>query len=192
MRRIFLFVCLCLLLPVYAWSVSDNKAKQIADINFENGTASDNLGNVIVEALNGASVVSDDIRQGKVLSFDADLKGCLQLKGDILSDEMTISFFGKREDIDPNANWRMFLALYADDGSNIYLTPKTSWGNDSYIVIDNKPYICNTSKGVRTYVRWKILGRNVFPFYDICGIIHSYCCSGEYYCMQYGSFWMEP
>ena len=78
MRRIFLFVCLCLLLPVYAWSVSDNKAKQIADINFENGTASDNLGNVIVEALNGASVVSDDIRQGKVLSFDADLKGCLQ------------------------------------------------------------------------------------------------------------------
>ena len=135
-----LFVCLCFLLPIYAWSVSDNKAKQIADINFEDGTASDNLGNVIAETLNGASVISDDIRQGKVLSFDADLKGCLQLKGDILSDEMTISFFGKREDIDPNANWRMFLALYADDGSNIYLTPKTSWGDDSYIVIDNKPY----------------------------------------------------
>ncbi len=32
----------------------------------------------------------------------------------------------------------------------------------------------------------------MFFFYDICGIIHSYCCSGEYYCMQYGSFWMEP
>ena len=140
MRRMSLFVCLCFLLPIYAWSVSDNKAKQIADINFENGTVSDNLGNVIAETLNGASVISDDIRQGKVLSFDADLKGCLQLKGDILSDEMTISFFGKREDIDPNANWRMFLALYADDGSNIYLTPKTTWGNDSYIVIDNKPY----------------------------------------------------
>lgn len=140
MKRTILFICLSYLLPVCVWSTVDNKAKPIADINFEDGTVSDCLGNVVADALNGASVVSDDMRQGKVLYFDADSKGCLQLKGDVLSDEMTISFFGKREDIDPNANWRMFLALYADDGSNIYLTPKTSWGNDSYIVIDNKPY----------------------------------------------------
>lgn len=65
MRRMSLFVCLCFLLPICAWSVSDNKAKQIADINFEDGTASDNLGNVIAETLNGASVISDDIRQEK-------------------------------------------------------------------------------------------------------------------------------
>ena len=43
MRRMSLFVCLCFLLPIYAWSVSDNKAKQISDINFENGTVSEDV-----------------------------------------------------------------------------------------------------------------------------------------------------
>lgn len=140
MKRTTLFICLCFLLPLYAWSAIDNKTKQVADIDFENGTTTDRLENIVAEALNGASVVQDDIRQGKVLRFNADSKGCLQLKGNVLSDEITISFWGKREDADPGANWRMFLALYADDGSNIYLTPKTSWGNNSYIVLDNKPY----------------------------------------------------
>ena len=140
MKKIAIFLCLILLFPVCAWSNAADEALPVADIDFEDGTEADRLGNIVSEALNGASVVSDDIRQGSVLRFDAASKGCLQLKGDILSDEMTISFFGKREDVDPSANWRMFLALYADDGSNIYLTPKTTWGDNSYVVLDNKPY----------------------------------------------------
>ena len=83
MKRTILFICLSYLLPVCVWSTVDNKAKPIADINFEDGTVSDCLGNVVADALNGASVVSDDMRQGKVLYFDADSKGCLQLKGDV-------------------------------------------------------------------------------------------------------------
>lgn len=140
MRKTVLFICLCFLLPGNIWSSVDSDAKHFAEINFEDGTTTDRLGNIIAEALNGADVVQDDVRHGKVLRFSADSKGCLQLKGNVLSDEITISFWGKREDVDATANWRMFLAMYADDGSNIYLTPKTSWGSNSYIVMDNKPY----------------------------------------------------
>lgn len=140
MKITSILVSLFAILPLAGWPMTASEARQIADIDFEDGTATDRLGNVTVELLNEAEIVSDDNRNGKVATFVADKKGCLKLGGNVLSDEMTFSFFGRREDADPSANWRMFLALYGDDGSAIYLTPKTTWSNYSYLVLDNKPY----------------------------------------------------
>jgi hypothetical protein len=114
--------------------------EQLVSINFESGTVADALGNVAPEAGNGAIVVDDNNRIGKVLKFDAQQKGYLELPSEVLSDTLTISFWGKREDVNPEDPWRMFLALYAPDGSNIYLTPRTSWGESSYLILENKFY----------------------------------------------------
>lgn len=114
--------------------------KQYADINFENGTSSDSLGNANTVLQNGATVVSDAGRGGKVVQFTAELKGNLQFTNSPLNDSLTISFWFKREALDPTENWRMMFAFYAADGSNVYLTPKTSWGDGVYLIYDNRPF----------------------------------------------------
>ena len=114
--------------------------KQYANINFEDGTSSDNLGNAATVLQNGAMVVSDADRGSKVVQFNADLKGNLKFTNSPLKDSMTISFWFKREAVDPTESWRMMFAFYAADGSNVYFTPKTKWGDGAYLVYDNKSF----------------------------------------------------
>jgi len=114
--------------------------KQYANINFEDGTSSDNLGNAATVLQNGATVLSDAYRGSKVVQYNADLKGNLKFTNSPLKDSMTISFWFKREAVDPTESWRMMFAFYAADGSNVYFTPKTSWGDGAYLVYDNKPF----------------------------------------------------
>jgi O-glycosyl hydrolase len=128
------------LFPAVNHAGNYGKYSQFAKIDFENGTSRDALDNLTSFLLNGAVVVPDEERAGKVLQFSAETKGCLKLDGNPLSDTISIAFWGKREDANPSGLWRMFFAWYADDGSNIYLTPLTSWGSNSYLIMDNKPY----------------------------------------------------
>ena len=115
------------------------KYSQVAEFDFENGT-DDLYNNISSTALNGARIVYDEERKGNVLSFSAENKGCLRLDTNPLSDTLSISFWGKREDTAPMGSWRMFMAFYAEDGSNLYLTPLTSWGNNSYLILEHKGY----------------------------------------------------
>jgi O-glycosyl hydrolase len=111
-----------------------------ADIDFENGTSKDALNHVTATMLNNAAIVPDAERGGKVLQFSAYSKGCLKIEDYPLPDTVSLSFWGKREDDHPLGLWRMFFAWYAGNGSNIYLTPLTSWGDNSYLIMDHKPY----------------------------------------------------
>lgn len=111
-----------------------------ADINFENGTTSDSQGNATLALQNGATIVSDTERGSKVVQFKAESKGNLKFINSPLKDSMTISFWYKREALDPSECWRMIFAFYADDGSNVFFTPKTTWGDLSYLIFDNKPF----------------------------------------------------
>jgi len=134
------------ILPLFSFLLSVSYAqnygsfKQYANINFEDGTPSDNLGNAVTVLQNGATVVTDADRGSKVVQFTADLKGNLKFNNSPLKDSMTISFWFKREAIDQTESWRMMFAFYAADGSNVYFSPKTTWGEGAYLVYDNKPY----------------------------------------------------
>jgi O-glycosyl hydrolase len=127
-------------LPAIIYAGSYGKYNQFAGIDFENGTSGDALNNLTSTLLNGATVVPDEERGGKVLQFSAETKGCLKLDINPLADTVTVAFHGKREDLNPSGLWRMFFAWYAEDGSNIYLTPLTSWGSNTFLIMDNKPY----------------------------------------------------
>ncbi len=140
MKKAILHLFLLLGFPALTLAFSYGKYAQLADFGFENGTSTDALGNISSTLLNGAEIVDDVQRGGKVLRFSSDTKGCLRLDTNPLSDTLTVSFWGKREDINPSGAWRMFMALYANDGSNIYLTPLTSWNANSYLIMENKPY----------------------------------------------------
>jgi len=121
---------------------------QYADINFENGTVSDALGNANAVLQNGAAIVDDTERGNKVVQFNADQKGNIKFNNSPLNDEMTIAFWFKREDTDPLVNWRMIFAFYAANGSNVYFTPRTSWGENAYLIYNNTPFsIYKTAMG---------------------------------------------
>lgn len=122
--------------------------KQYADINFENGTVSDALGNANATLQNGAAIIDDIDRGNKVVQFNADQKGNIRFNNSPLNDEMTIAFWFKREETDPLVNWRMMFAFYAADGSNVYFTPRTSWGENAYLIYNNAPFsIYKTTMG---------------------------------------------
>lgn len=122
--------------------------RQYADINFENGTVSDALGNANTVLQNGATIVDDTERGNKVVQFNAAQKGNIKFNNSPLNDEMTIAFWFKREDTDPLVNWRMMFAFYAADGSNVYFTPRTSWGENAYLIYNNAPFsIYKTTMG---------------------------------------------
>jgi O-glycosyl hydrolase len=134
------FIVLGMFLFSLCTLAKEENYRQWIDIDFDDMTANDALNNGSASLLNGAAIVNDAERSGGVLQVSAENKSCLKLNDIILPDTLTIAFWGKREDTDPSQNWRMFFALYADDGSNIYLTPKTTWNANSYLIIDNKPY----------------------------------------------------
>ncbi len=140
MKKRLINIFLLLILSLSIFSVNYGPHTQWANIDFEDDTSADVLGNAASTLMNGANVVPDAERGGKVLQFSATTKGCLRLDTSPISDTLSISFWGKREDTDPSGCWRMFLALYANDGSNIYLTPLTSWNSNSYLIVENKAY----------------------------------------------------
>ena len=114
---------------------------QYANIDFENGTSEDSLGNAVAVLQNGAQIVTDPDRDGSlVVKFDASTKGNLSFENNPLNDSITITFWFKREAIDPNEHWRMFFAFYADDGSNVYFTPKTPWFNETSMILYSKVF----------------------------------------------------
>lgn len=135
-----------ILIPILLFSICILNAqnyglyKQYADINFENGTSVDMLGNATNLLQNGATVVADGDRGGKVVQFTAELKGNLKFLTSPLKDSMTIAFWFKREAVDPTEQWRMMFAFYATDGSNVYFTPKTSWNEYATLIYDNRPF----------------------------------------------------
>jgi len=114
--------------------------KQYATIDFEDGTVGDKLGNAACQLQNDASIVEDTERGGKVVQFIASQKGNIKFINSPLNDSLTIAFWFKREAEDPAENWRMMFAFYAADGSNVYFTPKTSWGENTYLVYNNIPF----------------------------------------------------
>jgi O-glycosyl hydrolase len=113
--------------------------RQYAQIDFDNGTSEDSLGNAVALLQNGAQIVADPDRDGSLVAkFDASTKGNLSFNNDPLNDSITIAFWFKREAEDTNELWRMFFAFYADDGSNVYFTPKTPWFGETSMIFDNK------------------------------------------------------
>lgn len=114
--------------------------KKFADIDFENGTGDDIMGNAVTILANGATVTNDTDRKSKVMQFNAAQKGYLQFRNSPLNDEMTLSFWFKQEDYSTESAWQMMFAFYAPDGSNIYYTPLTPWNSNSYFILDNKEY----------------------------------------------------
>ncbi len=114
--------------------------KQFAHIDFEDGTATDLLGNAITILQNGASIVTDDDGRNKVVQFHAETKGNLKFENSPINDSLTICFWFKREAANPSENWRMMFAFYAEDGSNIYFTPKTPWYEEASLIYDSKDF----------------------------------------------------
>ena len=109
-----------------------------AHFDFENG-ATDEMGNVEATASNLTYEYDSELGMN-VMKFNASNKGNLKLNTYPLAQQMTISLWFNRQDVDPTACWRMIFAWYADDGSCIYLTPRTTWGESVFLVADNKPY----------------------------------------------------
>lgn len=114
--------------------------KQFVDMNFETAGVLDNLNNTSALLQNGATVVMDSERNSNVVQFTAEQKGNLRFMTSPLNDTITIAFWYKREAIDPQENWRMMFAFYAADGSNLFFTPKTSWGEGAFMIYDLKPF----------------------------------------------------
>jgi O-glycosyl hydrolase len=156
-----------LVLPILIFFLSVSHAqnygsfKQYANINFEDGTSNDNLGNAVTVLQNGATVVTDVDRGSKVVQYTADSKGNLKFISSPLKDSMTIAFWFKREVVDPTECWRMMFAFYATDGSNVYFSPKTTWGDGAYFVYDNKPFTIYQSVAANTVIN------NVWTHYAI-------------------------
>lgn len=140
MKKIISVIILFLIAITPVIARNYGEYKQYADIDFENGTAGDILGNAAAVLGNGARVVDDTDRNGKVMQFNAAQKGYLKFTESPLNDEMTLSFWCKQEDYAVNSFWQMMFAFYAEDGSNIYCTPLTSWNNNAYLIFDNKEY----------------------------------------------------
>lgn len=109
-----------------------------AHFNFEN-EATDAMGNVQATASNLSYEYDSDLGMN-VMKFNGADKGNLKLDTYPLSKQMTISLWFNRQDLDETACWQMIFAWYAPDGSNIFLTPKTNWGAEAYLVADNKAY----------------------------------------------------
>lgn len=114
--------------------------RKYAVINFEDGTATDTMGNIEADLLNGAWVSDDADRGGKVARFSSATRASLRLLTSPLNDTMTLSFWFKRQDGEPTDPWRMIFAFIADDGSDLYLTPRTTWNDKLYLISDNKPF----------------------------------------------------
>ncbi len=122
--------------------------KQFVNVDFETTGIFDDLNNTTLSLQNGASVVFDSERNSKVVQFVASQKGNLKFTNSPLNDTITIAFWYKREALDANEAWRMMFSFYANDGSNVYFTPKTTWNNNAYLVSDFKSFaIYNTLQG---------------------------------------------
>lgn len=128
------------LIPMLIHATNYGDYRQLAHIDFENQTVEDRLDNVTASLKNGAEIVFDDARQGYVAKYQSASKGHVSIDEIELADVFSISFWGKMENAKTSDFWRMFIALYAEDGSNIYLTPLTSWNQNSYVIMENKPY----------------------------------------------------
>lgn len=139
MKKTFLLILL-LFITISLSAQNYGAYKQYATIDFEDGTVDDQLGNAGCLLQNGASIVNDPERGGKVVQFTASQKGNIKFSSSPLNDSLTIAFWYKREAEDPAENWRMMFAFYAADGSNVYFTPKTSWGENAYLVYNSIPY----------------------------------------------------
>jgi len=114
--------------------------KQFAVIDFEDYTANDTMGNVDTDLLNGVLISEDADRGGKVARFNGTTGASLKLPGVPVRDSMTLSFWFKRQAADPADPWRMIFALFAPDGSDVYLTPRTSWNDKAHLISDDKPF----------------------------------------------------
>lgn len=110
-----------------------------AHFNFEN-EATDAMGNVQATASNLSYEYDSDLGMN-VMKFNGADKGNLKLDTYPLSKQMTISLWFNRQDLDETACWQMIFAWYAPDGSNVFLTPKTNWGDGAYLIADNKVYL---------------------------------------------------
>lgn len=132
------FGAFCFLSVPIARAAEYGDYKLFAHFNFENG-ANDVLGNVKATGI-GLKYDYDSDLGMNVMSFDAADMGNLQLNTNPVKDEMTVSLWFNRQDIDETACWRMIFSWYAPDGSSIYLTPRTSWGDQVFLVADNKSY----------------------------------------------------
>lgn len=109
-----------------------------AHFNFEND-ATDVMGNVQTTASNLSYEYDADLGMN-VMKFNASNKGNLKLDTYPLSKQMTISLWFNRQGVDETACWQMIFSWYALDGSCIYLTPRTSWGTEAFLVVDNRSY----------------------------------------------------
>jgi len=136
-KTLSILIVSCIIAHAYSQNYGDYRL--YADINFENGTADDSQGNSQVVLLNGATVTTDADRTGKVLYCPSATKGALKFNNSPLHDQMTISFWFKRQD-SSNTNWRMMFSFTAANGSKVYFTPHTTWSESSYLVYDNQAY----------------------------------------------------
>lgn len=109
-----------------------------AHFNFENG-ANDLMDNVAATGFNLTYEYDSDLGMN-VMGFQAGNQGYLKLDTNPVEDEMTVSLWFKRQDIDETACWRMIFSWYAPDGSNIYLTPRTSWGTETFLIAENRQF----------------------------------------------------
>ena len=109
-----------------------------AHFNFEN-EATDVQGNVQATASNLSYEFDSELGMN-VMKFNASNKGNLKLDTYPLAKQMTVSLWFNRQDVDPAACWRMILAWYAPDNSSLYMTPRTSWGTEAFVVADNKQF----------------------------------------------------
>jgi basic membrane lipoprotein Med (substrate-binding protein (PBP1-ABC) superfamily) len=140
-RVLILIVCITgLAMAAGAQAQSYGLNKKYVVIDFEDGTATDTMGNIEADLLNGAWVDNDTERGGKVARFSSATRASLRLLTSPLNDTMTLSFWFKRLDGDPADPWRMIFAFIAEDGSDLYLTPRTAWNDKLYLISDNKPF----------------------------------------------------
>ena len=134
----FLFMAMFLFNGMSLGAVNYGNYNLFAHFDFENG-ATDLMGNV--EATTSNLSYEYDAELGmNVMKFEGSNKGNLKLDTYPLSKQMTISLWFNRQDLDESACWQMIFAWYAPDGSNIFLTPRTNWGPEVYLIADNRAY----------------------------------------------------
>ncbi|MEG2243746.1 MAG: hypothetical protein RSC87_09770, partial [Muribaculaceae bacterium] len=105
MKRIFLII-IATFMVVSSYAQTYGEYNQYANINFEDGTSKDVLGNADAVLLNGATIVADAERKGNVMHFDAAQRGHLKFQKSPLNDEMTLSFWFRQEDLTADSFWR--------------------------------------------------------------------------------------
>lgn len=116
----------------------------LSEFDFEGESVVDNLGNLDA-TVTDVSIVWDAERESNVGYFDATSKSNIKLEDSPVNGEFTMGFWFKRADTDFTGNWRSAFAFYSADGSNIYFTPRTSWNDYSYLVVQNKAYSTYTT-----------------------------------------------